>query len=247
MFAALVVTSILAAAQAEQSDDWDVVADPGGGRVIATAQYSSGVGLQVECVDGQLVVGVTGLPRTREDSVIYRRTRADGQVETSAWSVASDGSTRISPSSARYARLLRRGGVFALSSADGSRSAPGIRLDLPSQARGLDQVLTACGAELVESGDDIQDVTELFLEWPMVEPPSSIFRQHENFQISLVCAIANSRLSACRSDSQAPNDERAGDLVARKANGTRLRTADPQAAEGRTFEFVVTGTVMRRP
>lgn len=244
----LVTTALwlVAAPTWAQDDDWHVVAAPGAERVIATADYSSGVSLQIECTSNRLAVAITGLPRTREDSVVYRRTLPDGRTETSVWSVGDDDSTRVSPSPGRYARLLKRGGVFALTPVAVSEDSPGVRLDLPSQSTGIDRVLTACGADLVESGDDVQEVGELLHEYPNIEPPNSIFRDHPNFQIDLVCIVRDSRLSDCRSPKQAPPDERAGNLLARRANGTRLRLADPQAVEGREYQFVITGSVVSR-
>ena len=225
-------------------NDWDYAEDAGQKLAVASVTYSGGVSLIVQCLDGELKVGIDGLPTSASSTVRLERHRADGRIEDTYWRPA--GATLITSDSWRYGRWFRAGGPLSLTG--DPEGAPPVRLEvtLPSRSDNVDRVLTACGGPLESPFDEALDVGGLLTEGPRIEMPPSALRRHDLITVYVDCYIANGRLASCRSDRQRPVDARAGAAVAREANGTRIGLSDVAAAEGRAVEVVITGNRIRR-
>lgn len=228
----------------QSSDDWDLAADPARSLTIASVEYASGVALSVQCLAGDLSVGLVGLPASAATLRKFERRFDDGSPETWYFDAATENG--LIARSARYARSFRGGGTLVLTAAPDGASPVQMRLDLPAQSTILDQVITACGRALTTRYDSALDVGPLLLETPGVEVPPAAFRRQNLIRIVLDCLIVDSRLTSCESESQTPQDMAAGEATARGANGRRVHVSDPAAAEGRWLQIVVTGSRIRR-
>lgn len=228
----------------QSSDDWDFATDPVRGLTIASVEYASGVSLSVQCMNGELTVGLVGLPASASAIRQFERQFDDGRIET--WHFDGGSENSLVADSPRYARSLRAGGNLVLSAKPDGSPPVQVRLDLPNQSSNLDLVLLACGRALTTPLDSAPDLGSVLLVQAAVEIPPAAFRGHNRIQIVLDCLIIRSRLQSCQSESQTPSDQAAGDATARSANGTRVRVSDPTAAEGRWLQIVVTGQRFRR-
>lgn len=247
---AIPLFALLLGARAQDSavDDWDFATNPSQRLTVAAVQYSSGVLLRVECRDGQLALGVSGL-----DSVSFRgrrldRTLSDGTIVPTYWEAARDGSSLVMNYPVRFVRSLKAGGPLILDTPAGTTLPIHIRLDLPSGSTGVDQVLTACGYASVDPRDQTPELDALLLQVPGLEVAGPAFHYRQGIQIEVSCLVADGRLSACQSDHEVPRDPEVGAATARAANGKTLRLTDVAAAEGRLVDVVVTtGRTRRRP
>ena len=225
-------------------NDWDYAEDSGRSLAIASVQYSNDVSLTVQCLAGELALGIGGLPGAASFPRRLERQRADGRVEDTYWRVS--GGTLTTTDSARYARSFRAGGELVLNADPEAGPPVRIRLDLPSQSDNLDRVLTACGTPLESPFDAALDVGELMTRGPSIEMPPSAMDRHNLIRVQVECLISGGRLTSCRSERQTPADPRAGAATARGANGERVGLRDVEAAEGRRVEIIVTGNRIRR-
>jgi hypothetical protein len=226
-----------AAAQAQ--DGWDMAVDPSRHLIAAGVQFDAGVGLTVQCEAGRLTLVLGGMPTTDDAIRGFVTTRGDGVSETTYWTTRS-GSPLLTSDGARTVRFLRKGGSLTFASAPGEPRPSRMQIDLPTDPEGIDQVLTACGYPTEDPRDGIALVDEYLIRPPAVPMPESAFRKHGLFQVTISCLIADSRLSECRSDHEAPADPVIGAEVARSADGKPVRLTDAAAAEGRLLEIVVT-------
>lgn len=242
--ALVIAASGTPAAPGQATDDWGFLADPARNVAVAFVDYSSGVSLTVDCMNGVLITGIRGLSAVAPSSLLFDRQRNNGQVEVSLWRATPAGDGLIN-TSARDARSFREGGSLALAANPQTDPPTRIQLDLPSESANLDRVLTACGLALVNPIDDAPSVGDLLARIPLIEVPEAVTRRHDQIQIDIDCLIADTRLTACQSERQVPADPAAGAITARAANGTRVRVTDAAAAEGRRVTVVVTGARRR--
>ncbi len=226
-----------------QTDDWDLLTDPQGRWAAAEVLFSSGNGIRVECAGGYVQTHLLGLDRMRDYQII-ERLLPEGGVETAVWRIQDDRTRRVSPDGARYARLIARQPSLNLRLVERDGRKRALNLELPSQHANLDAILTACGEALLEPDDSQQTAWELITKPPALEMPSSALADHDRIAITVVCTIAGDQLTACRSPSQNPTNERAGAALAARANAHRLGLVGP--ADGQTLEIIVTGQRFRR-
>lgn len=219
-------------------DDWDIQQDRPRELTVASVSYSSGTTLSVQCLAGDLLVAVTGLPPAAAGVRRYDRRVAGGQVEQTDWRPAASGAG-ITSSSARLARSFRRGGRLELVGSVQGGAPVEIALDLPTQSSNLDRVLTACGQPVSDPFDGALGIGDLLIEQPRVRIPEPAFRSYDAGQVTMECRIANARLRDCRVTRITPANPRLEAEAVRSANGTRVRLRDHEAAEGRVVEFTV--------
>lgn len=246
-FPVLCVTAISFLAQqayAQADDDWVVSADANQDLVVAEAHYSAGQSIKVQCVAGQITVGLMGIPASSESTRSFRRQRDSGPIEVSVWEVGADGETLIQRSP-RTIRSLKRDAVLRLDSIDSEQDQIVIALPLPSQSSGIDTVMSACGRSVEDDRDELLDASTLVTKFPVVQMAPFSSRQFTVVTLELSCLIKNSRLADCRPEYEWPNAG-IGQRTARNANGSRLQLSDPAVAEGGLLEFVVTGNRIYR-
>lgn len=224
--------------------DWDYAEDAGRNLSVASVEYSNGASLIVQCLGGDVTVGIGGLPGFTSSPVRLERRRSDGRVEDTYWRTSGD--SLITSDSGRYARSFRAGGRLILKGDPEGGPPVQLSLSLPQQSNNLDRVLTSCGSPLESPFDNALDVGRLMAVAPRIEMPPSALRRHDLISVYVECLIADGRLTSCRSDRQRPVDPQGGAAVAREANGTRVGLSDVAAAEGRVVEIVVTGNRVRR-
>lgn len=232
-------------APVQTTGDWDSFADPARNLTVASVDYSTGVSLSVQCMNGLLTTSIRGLSDVSPSALLFDRQRSGGPVEVSLWRATPTGDGLIN-TSARDARSLRQGGTLTLAANPQTDPQLRIQLDLPSESANLDRVLSACGLALVNPIDDAPDASAFLVQGPTLEIPDAVSRRHDSIQVELDCLIANTRLTVCQSERQVPADPAAGALTARAANGTRVRVSDAAAAEGRRLTLVVSGVRTRR-
>jgi hypothetical protein len=229
---------------AQSDDDWDVRTDPSQDLTVAEAHYSSGQSLRVQCLGGEISVGLTGLVPSSGATRTFDRERSSGLSEVSIWEVGADGATLIHHSP-RVARSLKRDTVLRLRSTAPEQSPLLVALPLPSPSRGIDEVLKACGRAVEDDRDDVLDVGGLIERLPRVEMAAFSDRRFTIVQLEMSFLIRNSRLSECRPDHETP-DAGIGWRTARRANGAEVQLRDPVAAEGRLVDIVITGNRIYR-
>lgn len=232
-------------AQSEPEDDWLYAANPAQRLSEASISYETGLTLSAQCNADALVIGIIGLPEGASSIRRFERHGSDGATTSTYWRPTADGNG-ITNHTPFLARSLREGGRFDLSGERDDAAPVRIAIDLPGQSRNLDRVLTDCGVPLVDPFGDTQDIGDLLVRAPRLEIPESAARRHGYIQISVMCLIAQERLTSCYSPWQQPGDRAAGDALARSANGQRIQTRDPVAAEGRSLELIITGNRIRR-
>lgn len=219
------------------TDDWAFATDRTRELSIASVSYSSGVTLSVQCLAGDLMVAITGLPANAAAIRRYDRRVEDGRTEQTVWAGASGNG--ISNGSARLARTFRRGGRLQLNASPAGQAPVEIALDLPAQSTNIDRVLTACGLPLADAFDGALNVGDLLIRQPTVSLRQSSFRSYEVAVVSLECLVAGGRLASCRAVKAEPPSAEVAAAAVNAANGRRLALRDAAAAEGRVVELVV--------
>lgn len=164
----LLAASLLADPSLAQDagDDWDIVRDRRGRAEMAHLQFSNGLAIMVQCKDGSLDSVVGGLPPARStlDGGVFRERplelRFRGEEDRrQSWAVGTDDTLAVSLLPAPFARDLRQGGTLELRvpDADSEGRTMTFQVDLPSSARNIDEVLTACRRPLVDARDELLD------------------------------------------------------------------------------------------
>lgn len=239
------IAALGTAAHAQEGDDWYVLSDAAKKTTSAGVAYSSNVVLRVQCVAGELDVGIAGLHTRPQVGNRYERALANGQTAPSFWIVSDDGTTLLARDAARVARSFKAGGSLTLSAPSDSANPLQVRLELPTQSAGIDRVLTDCGRALSDPRDSLLSAMDQVIELPRLQP-SSTANRYRQIDIELSCLIAAGRLEECQSDHQNPVDAQVGLDTARRANGTAIQLRDPAAAEGRVLTVTLTGSSRRQ-
>lgn len=247
--AALMVAALTASTPVRAQDavdGWDIFVDAANDTVSASVDYASGATIVVQCQAGVLITGIAGTPLSNAASRRALLTRGDAFSPHTEWDLSAESGAAVSQDP-RIARFLRLGGPVTLESMEGDPSPFRTAFALPASGAAVDQVLNACDAPLTRDRDRLLDAAGLVLAPPEVEMPEAAMREDGGAQTVYVsCLIRNSRLTGCLSERQQPLNRRAGTATARSADGTRIQVSDPAAAEGRRFEFALTGARMGR-
>lgn len=236
-------------AAGQDTDDWDILADPERDLIVAGVQYAGGVSINVQCHAGWLNLIINGIPTSSEPFRVFSLTREDGLSRKVHFTPAPDG-VHWKSEDARAVRFLKTSGKVSITSVAGDTNPVRLEVDLPTQSANLDRVLTGCGYPLTDPRDQIPDATAFLLAPPRPDMPASAmdsFPRHASaVRVEISCIISQRRLSACQSDHETPSAPDVGTATARRANGTRVSLSDAAAAEGTNLDVVVTGSRVRR-
>ena len=246
--AALMAAALAASApaQAQDADGWDIFVDAANDTVSASVEYASGAAIFVQCQAGVLITGIAGTPLSNAASRRAILTRGDVFSPNTEWDLSAESGSAVSQDP-RIPRFLRMGGPVTLESMEGDPAPFRMAFALPASGAAVDQVLNACNAPLTRDRDRLLDAAGLVLAPPEVEMPEAAMREDGGAQTVYVsCLIRNGRLTGCLSERQRPLNRRAGTSTARSADGTRVQVSDRAAAEGRRFDFVLTGSRIGR-
>ena len=227
-------------AVAQDTDDWDFLVDPERKDLtVAGVQFEGGASLSVQCQGGMLSLFVGGIPMSGRNFRAFSIMGDDGLSRLSHFTRVEH-TNLLHANDARAVRFLRTRERITIASSAGELQPMRMQLDLPALSANLDRVLTACGYPLVDSRDDLADVSDLIINPPIIEMPT-FSRRYTVVRVEVSCVVSNGRLTACQSDHETPSAPEVGRATAQEANGTRVSLSDPAAAEGRLFDVVVTG------
>lgn len=240
----LVLLGTATTASAQDTDDWDFIADSAKNISIAGLQFSGGVSVNVQCSSDHLNLILGGLPNSVEPLRAISMTRENGAAQRSYLTLVPD-SALWKSDDVRAVRFLRNSGKIIITSAVGDHHSMRMEIDLPAQSNNLDRVLTACGYPLNDPRDQLVDVVDLLVTRPVLDMPPFSTR-YTVVRVELSCIVSEGRLSACQSDHETPRAPEVGIASARRANGTRVSVTDVLAAEGRRFDVVLTGNRVYR-
>lgn len=232
---------------AQSDDDWDFFTDTSQNLTAASVEYSSGTVFVALCRSGSLELAITGLPQSAPGTAPYAVDLSGNRTETVFWTRRGDGTTLSTNGSGRLLRSLKPGGRLTIASKPGASVPVRIQLDLPSSSNVVDTVLTTCGYPTTNARDALPSVEDFLISWPRADMPDLVIerRAAPTFEVWINCLVADARLTACVSEHQAPAHPRDGQIVASSINGMALQLTDSAAAEGRVWDFVLTGSRTR--
>lgn len=241
-------TTLCVSAASAQDDDWELIRDPAKSTTMAIAQYDSNLAVAVRCLGTSLDVLIQGLPAsTGETRTIEHEILGLGS-EPGSWSLSANGQVAFSTAPVRHARTLMGGGSLKLTVVnDDTQETSRFQVELPSESKGIEAVLTACQKPLSDPRFPLR--SDLFLshstlgwEWQFrVSPQYPSPTQSTEGQARLLCQIrANGRLHNCEIESEAPPGNGFGKAVMDAVPHGLLKATDPsQPIEaGRFISFM---------
>lgn len=235
---------MMAGSVVAQDDDWDFHAEPSKRLALASVEFGDGLLIAVQCQAAELNVIIGGVPGSDSSIRSVLVTRADGRSRRVVLS-AVEGSSLFRSRNARDARFLKGSGQTTITSVPGDARPFRMDIALPSQATGVNNVLTSCGYALDDDRDFLTDVSDRLVSTPALEM-APFARTYTIVRVELSCLVSEGRLTACRSDHERPSAPEVGLATARLANGYRLSLKDGANADGGVLEIVVTGNRIYR-
>ncbi|MFA4893859.1 hypothetical protein [Brevundimonas sp.] len=255
--AAIGLAALLLAGDATAQDSWDLEVSPAGDLTVASVTYEGGVGLAVQCRDGNVEVALLGLPPALPGEInqYQMRTLATGlapaPMEESPWMTSAGSTTALSALPLRRARGLKRGGLLVVRTIPPSGVGAPRRLEipLPSDSSAIDRTLEACGKRTVDPRDDLLLAEDVITpaEWSrsrMFEMPPWSGRGPTRVEVSCIVAEAG-RVRDCQVESESMPGLGARMLLDQPNVRLGLRE-NAETAIGRVIFLVVQGARIRR-
>lgn len=242
-----------ASAAPSRDGDWTLAELPERKATLAVAEFSSGLGIVVRCVDRTFDVLIDGLPSapgqdlSREIGLVVGE---DGEEDTTVWTVGADRTSAFSRLPARVARQLAKGGklqVIVPGAPGERRTRYEMALDPSGQA--IEHTLGACGRPLVDTRDyeargNGQDGLPSPVTWARMPQPNfpMVPGVAGEGVVTMSCVVQDDgRLEDCLIESEHPGGHFFGRSVERSLGRARLKVEEEAAANGLSLEdrFVV--------
>lgn len=208
----------LASPVAAQEDDWDLIRNDTTGVVTASVVFSDGFGIATRCTNGVFEVLMAGLPQAEgnDDTRLLEVGLGEDETYTQSWTNGSNRTVAFSQYPARFARVLRRGGVLRVTAQGAAEASAGtITVELPTSPAAVNETMTACDRPLEDNRlanvgwvvptDGIPHP----LTWrvqPAPEYPRDALRAGlvSGFAVVNCLAMPNGRLDDCEVESEFP-------------------------------------------
>jgi TonB family protein len=223
-----VLTAISPALAQDAAEDWDMTVDPSQQLTLATLDFGDNA-LALRCKAGTLDLLMTGTPVSDAPVRAVRVTVGGLEGERQGW-LSQPGAPVLSASEPdRLARLLKPGGELGLRIEPLEEGGRTLRysLPIPPSASAIDQVLSACGANLTDEWDlrprPTTPLTWAHLEFPEY-PETAAGRNIDLATVRLGCIVAaDGHLTECRVLYEAPDGMGFGRAALRAARDSRVR------------------------
>lgn len=221
-------------------DSWDMTNHADHGRV-ASAAWMSGQAVLVRCNAGRLDVVINGLPPAETRSRRIEMTLGAVGPETQSWAAAPGSPIASPPEPARIARLLADGGRLDLRVLTTGSEAT-YRLPLPSDGRGVRDVLRACNQPTTGEHDRLPRLAETATRWARnpaaILPPRFGKYRFVEAEARLGCLIdADGHPSSCWVEGETPPGKGVGPAAVASTMTARFEIPDDGKTGFRIIRF----------
>lgn len=225
------------------TDDWDLDRDANTGSMLASASFSTGHTLAVRCQAQNLAVMLLGpLPDPiTGTSDVPIAVELEAASLPGRWLAGGIEKLVTNDVPRMTARRLRGGGRVTITRIPDGEVASPYQLDLPSEHRNLDAVLSACGVPLVDARDELWQPGDNMppLRWARRPEPSNTFPDNAlsngiSGSATASCIIQRAgALSDCRVENETPEGAGFGAATVDAATLARLDIEDDSGWVGR--------------
>ena len=193
---AAAMLAFLASSAAAQDDGWDMTRIENG--LVASIEYASGQTFMVSCRGRQLDVVMGGVAVDSEGKTRWLEWSTAAGKPRQSWINVQGRPLITAARPVHVARLLKQGGVLSvrLLPTEQVRQVHQYDLPLPTNAGGIDQVLSACQVRVDDPRDDLIEIEPPF-ERPGVLTNIQRKMARPNYPPSAMSAGAGEVLFSC--------------------------------------------------
>ncbi|WP_242077693.1 hypothetical protein [Brevundimonas diminuta] len=234
-FVGLAVLGAAAQAQELSVDDWEYGEDAASRTAAAMVEFSGGQAIVIQCRAGALSVVLLGVPQTTATFRTLELYRADGRSDAGRWQASSPSTAFRSTAAARDARFFKGGGVLTVRSREGDPDRMRMELDLPTESKNVDRVLTACDRPLIERRDTMPRVDETLLDEHWLRG-LQLGSRPGNARADISCIVGREmRPVNCLIEAEAPKDGGFGRSLTRAVERQKIAISDPALIQDHVF------------